>query len=45
MTIDVAWAGLSDSPKLDIKADRQVVITFVRDGIRVGAATVGGSGR
>ena len=42
LTIDLGRAGLSDSPKLDIKADRPVVITFVRAGVEVGRATVGG---
>jgi len=40
LTIDVGRAGLSDSPNLDITADRPVTITFVRDGATVGTATV-----
>lgn len=43
LTIDVGRAGLSDSPTLDIAADREVVITFVRDGEVVGRVTVSGS--
>lgn len=41
LTVDVGRAGLSDSPTLDITADRTVTITFVRDGTVVGSATVG----
>jgi predicted esterase len=40
LTIDVGRAGLSDSPHLDISVDRTVTITFVRDGVTVGTATV-----
>jgi hypothetical protein len=40
LTVDVGRAGLSDSPNLDIKADRKVTITFVRGGTVVGTATV-----
>jgi pimeloyl-ACP methyl ester carboxylesterase len=43
LTIDVGRAGLSNSPKLDIKADQKVVITYVRDGEVVGRVTVSGS--
>ena len=42
LTVDVGRAGLSDSPTLDITADRAVTITFVRDGVTVGTATVTG---
>lgn len=40
LTIDVGRAGLSDSPNLDIKVDRTVTITYVRDAVTVGTATV-----
>ena len=43
LTVDVGRAGLSDSPRLEISADRTVTITFVRDGVTVGTATVTGS--
>jgi hypothetical protein len=43
LTIDVGRAGLSNSPVLDIRADRRVIITLVRDGAVVGTVTVGGS--
>ena len=43
VTIDVGRAGLSNSPTLDIQADRRVTITFVRNGAVVGRATVGAS--
>ncbi len=42
LTIDVGRARLSDSPELDIKADRNVTITFVRNGSVVGRATIRG---
>ncbi len=41
LTIDVGRVGLSDSPELDITADREVQITFVRDGKVVSTATLG----
>jgi hypothetical protein len=41
LRIDVGRAGLSDSPALDIATDREVAITFVRDGVVVGAETLG----
>jgi predicted esterase len=40
VTIDVGRAGLSDSPNLDISVDRTVTITYVRDGVTIGTATV-----
>ena len=43
LTIDVGRAGLSNSPTLDITADRKVTITFVRNGGTVGRATVAAS--
>lgn len=42
VTVDVGRAGLSDQPALDIRADRPVIITFTRNGVTVGSATVGG---
>jgi hypothetical protein len=42
LTIDVGRAGLSNSPVLDIKADRKVTITFVRDGAVVRRTTIRG---
>jgi pimeloyl-ACP methyl ester carboxylesterase len=44
LTIDVARAGLSNSPELDIKADRKVTITYLRNGVVVGTVTVGSPG-
>lgn len=41
LSIDVGRAGLSNSPALDIEADRKVTIAFVRNGRVVGTATVG----
>jgi pimeloyl-ACP methyl ester carboxylesterase len=43
LTIDVRRAKLSNSPTLDIDADREVKITFVRRGAVVGTVTVPGS--
>jgi predicted esterase len=43
LTIDVGRAGLSNSPGLDIEADREVTITFVRRGAVVRRVTVGGA--
>ncbi len=40
VTIDVGRAGLSNHPKLVIKTDRKVRITFVRNGVEVGRTTV-----
>jgi pimeloyl-ACP methyl ester carboxylesterase len=40
LAIDVGRAGLSDSPALDIETNREVTITFVRDGVAVGTETV-----
>ncbi|HJR90820.1 MAG TPA: hypothetical protein VJ938_00105 [Acidimicrobiia bacterium] len=42
LTIDVGRAGLSDLPALDIKADRSVTITFIRNGDVVGTTTLSG---
>ncbi|HJR44750.1 MAG TPA: hypothetical protein VJ927_04040, partial [Actinomycetota bacterium] len=42
LTIDVGRAGLSDLPALDIKADRKVTITFIRNGDVVGTTTLSG---
>jgi dienelactone hydrolase len=41
LTVDVGRARLSDSPKVDIEADRPVTITYVRKGEVVGKAVVG----
>ena len=40
ITIDVGRAGLSDSPKLEIEADREVNVAFVRNGRVVGRTTI-----
>lgn len=40
LTVDVGRAGLSNSPKLEITSNRDVTITFVRNGKKVGQAVV-----
>lgn len=40
LTVDVGRAGLSNSPRLEITTNREVRISFVRNGRRVGSAVV-----